>query len=325
MSVRVTLAGLVEREQGFVAGATYCLPWETGAVFCDVDAAVLVGERRVQYCLYNRGAGRRVVFEYGTPGTRWLSPLLIDAARSADYELLVIDRPGYGTTSRRPGRRVVDVVDDVRTVLDALNWHQFALWGGSGGAPHALAIAAHLPDRVIACASVVGLAPHNAPGLDWYAEMSPGNVAEFHAAAQGEPAYRPIVERLAAEAMSSVEAGGSQVVGDYELPESDRQGLAARQQEDGYLERMELTYRQGVDGWIDDCIALTRPWGFDLSAITAPTSIWYGSADVLAAREHHEYLQAAIPVAQLHELSGGHILREDDLAAIYSWLSTPSH
>jgi pimeloyl-ACP methyl ester carboxylesterase len=293
-------------------------------VVSDVDADVRVGERRVEYCLYNRGAGRRVVFQYGTPGTRWLSPALVDAARSADYELLVIDRPGYGTTSRRPGRRVVDVVDDVRTVVDVLNWDQFAVWGGSGGAPHALAIAAQLPDQVIACASVVGLAPHDAPGLDWYAEMSPGNVEEFHAAAQGEAAYRPMVERLAADAMSSVEAGGLQVVGDYELPESDRQGLAARHQEDGYVERMDLTYRQGVDGWIDDCIALTRPWGFELSAITVPTSIWYGPADVLASREHHEYLQATIPVAQLHELSGGHLLREDDLAAIYGWLSTSS-
>ena len=85
---------------------------------------------------------------------------------------------------------------------------------------------------------------------------------------------------------------------------------------------MKLTYRQGVDGWIDDCIALTRPWGFELSAITIPTSIWYGSADVLASREHHEYLQTAIPVAQLHELPGGHLLRADDLAVIYASLGT---
>jgi pimeloyl-ACP methyl ester carboxylesterase len=142
----------------------------------------------------------------------------------------------------------------------------------------------------------------------------------FRAAAQGEAAYRPMVQRLAADAMSNVEAGGVQVVGDYQLPESDRQGLAARQHEDGYLERMELSYRQGVDGWIDDSIALTQPWGFELSAITVPTSIWYGSADVLAGRQHHAYLQATIPVAQLHEMSGGNLLREDDLAAIYGWL-----
>jgi hypothetical protein len=38
-------------------------------------------------------------------------------------------------------------------------------------------------------------------------------------------------------------------------------------------------YLGGQDGWVDDDIALARPWGFDLGSITAPVSIWYGSHD----------------------------------------------
>jgi pimeloyl-ACP methyl ester carboxylesterase len=297
---------------------------DTDTVADGVDGFVLVAGRRVEYCLYNRGANRRVVFQYGTPGTRWLSPHLINAARSAGFELLVIDRPGYGGTDRRPGRRIVDVVEDVHAVVDVEEWDRFAVWGGSGGAPHALAIAARLRDRVSACASVVGLAPFGVPGLDWYAGMSAGNVEEFRAAAQGEGVYRPLVERLAASAMSSIEAGGIQVAGDYELPEVDRRALAARQQEAGYRERMHLTYRQGVDGWLDDCIALTRPWGIELSQLATPTSVWYGPADVLASRDHHDYLLSSIPGARRHELGGGHVLDGHDLAAIYDWLTDPS-
>jgi pimeloyl-ACP methyl ester carboxylesterase len=288
-----------------------------------VDEHVVVGDRRVEYCLYHRGATRRALFQYGTPGTRWLSPQLIDAARSAGFQLLAIDRPGYGRTSRWPGRRIVDVVDDVCTVLDSVGWDRFAVWGGSGGAPHALAIAARLQDRVTACASVVGLAPYDAPGLDWYTGMSPGNVEEFQAAAQGEQAYRPLVERLAADAMASVEAGGIQVAADYQLPEADHRALAARHREDGYLERMRRTYRDGVDGWLEDCLALTQPWGFDLSELTAPTSVWYGTADVLASRAHHDYLLATIPGARRRELHVGHVLNRQALAAIYEWLADP--
>jgi pimeloyl-ACP methyl ester carboxylesterase len=287
----------------------------------DVDAHVLVGDRRVDYCLYNRGGSWRALFQYGTPGTRWLSPGLIDAARAAGFELLVIDRPGYGRSARQPGRRVVDVVADVSTVVEAVGWDRFAVWGGSGGAPHALAIAARLPDRVTACASVVGLAPYDAPGLDWYAEMSPANVAEFQAAARGEHAYRPLVERLAADAMAEIEAGGLQVSDDYQLPEVDRHALAARRAEDGYLSRMNLTYRHGIDGWIDDSIAFTKSWGFELSKLTTPTSVWYGPADVLASRAHHEYLLSVIPDAQLHELHGGHLLNNAELVAVYDWLA----
>lgn len=289
-----------------------------------MSRSLQVAGRRIEFSLYNPGAQHRALFYYGTPGTRLLSRQLIDEACSAQFELLVIDRPGYGPSTRRAGRRVVDVVGDARGVVDHLGWDRFVVCGGSGGAPHALATAAGLPDRVIACASVVGLAPYDAPGLDWYGGMSAGNVEEFRAAAQGEQVYRPLVERLAAEALASVEAGGPQVGEDYQLPESDRQALAARRLEDNYLERMRATYRDGVDGWIDDCIAFTRPWGFELGQVSAPTSIWFGTDDVLVTRAHQEHLRDSIPQAQLHELSGGHLLSDNDLAAIYRWLANPS-
>jgi pimeloyl-ACP methyl ester carboxylesterase len=290
----------------------------------DGEGSVAVAGREVGYCRYNMDAPRRAVFLYGTPGTRRLSGQLIEAARNADYELLVFDRPGYAASSRRPGRRVVDVVEDVLAVTGTLGWSRFAVWGGSGGAPHALAVAAVLPDRVTACASVVGLAPFDAPGLDWFAGMSPGNVEEFRLAARGEAAYRPLVVRLASDAMAAVEAGEPHIAADYQLPESDRAALATRQAAPDYRERMRATYLDGIDGWIDDCLAFTRPWGFDPSFITVPVSIWYGVHDVLVSRAHAEYLVATIPGASRYELRGGHLLSDDDLASIYEWLSHAS-
>lgn len=212
---------------------------------------------------------------------------------------------------------------DVLAVTRAVGWDRFAVWGGSGGAPHALAIAAGMSDQVTACASVVGLAPFDAPGPDWYAGMSAGNVEEFIEASRGEAAYRPLVARLAAEAMEAVEAGGVQVAADYQLPASDRVALAARHAEPDYQDRMRATYVEGIDGWIDDCLAFTQPWGFDLNALAGPVSVWYGAQDVLASRAHTDYLVATIPRASRHELSGGHVLSDDDMAGIYGWLTNP--
>ena len=73
-----------------------------------VEGSVAVAGRVIEYCRYNMDAPRRALFQYGTPGTRRLPGHSIDAARKADYDLLVFDRPGYAATSRRPGRRVED-------------------------------------------------------------------------------------------------------------------------------------------------------------------------------------------------------------------------
>lgn len=157
-----------------------------------------------------------------------------------------MDRPGYSSATRRKDRVIADVVEDIVAVLDRIGWSQFAVWGGSGGGPHALACAARLPKRVTRCASVVGPAPFDAEGLNWFGGMSAGNVEEFTLAAAGEQRYRPLVQRLAEDAVAAVEAGGIQVAGDYELPDADIRALRARRAEDGYQERMRETYLSGV-------------------------------------------------------------------------------
>jgi pimeloyl-ACP methyl ester carboxylesterase len=55
----------------------------------------------------------------------------------------------------------------VAALADQLQVGRFAVWGASGGGPHALACAALLPDRVVAAAVAASPAPYDAPGLDW--------------------------------------------------------------------------------------------------------------------------------------------------------------
>jgi pimeloyl-ACP methyl ester carboxylesterase len=276
--------------------------------------------RLVTFSRYGQAAGRRVVFHYGTPGTRHLSERATNVLARQGAQILVLDRPGYGESSRQPGRRVADVVDDVAMVADLHGWDRFAVWGGSGGGPHALACASLLADRVERCASVVGPAPYGADGLDWMDGMSPGNVEEFDRALEGEESYRPLVERLAREAVEAVRSGEVPISADYELPEADLAALRARLADPGYLERTIAMHTGGVDGWIDDAIALVKPWGFDPEAISVPVSIWYGPDDVLCPRGHAEWLLAHIPGAERRELPAGHILEDEDLGAIYGWL-----
>ena len=68
-------------------------------------------------------------------------------------------------------------------------------------------------------------------------------------------------------------------------------------------------YRQGVEGLMQDDDLMTRPWGFDLEAITVSTRLWYGDADTITPIKMSRTLAAHIPNCQIyfwpHE---GHLL-----------------
>ena len=69
------------------------------------------------------------------------------------------DARRYGGSSPRPGRDVASAAADVAAVADAFGVERFAAMGASGGAPHALAGAALLPDRVTGVVTLAGIAP----------------------------------------------------------------------------------------------------------------------------------------------------------------------
>jgi pimeloyl-ACP methyl ester carboxylesterase len=151
--------------------------------------------------------------------------------------------------------------------------------------------------------------------------MSPGNVEEFSLALQGEHAYRPLVEKLARETVEAARKGDIPIPEVYELPESDRASLLARMSDPGYLDRLIAAHVDGVEGWIDDCIATISPWGFNTADIKLPVSVWYGPDDVLVPPAHSQWLLAHIPHAERCQLPHGHMLDEPELDAICNWLS----
>jgi len=274
----------------------------------------------IEYSLYGPPDGPPVLFHAGTPGTRQLSPRMINLIDESGVRILLPDRPGYGGSQRRPGRTIGDVAADAALLADAQGWDRFATFGISGGGPHALACAALLPDRVIRCASVVSPAPYDADGLDWYDGMSPGNVEEFSRAVEGEAAYRPLVERLSREAVAAVAQGEPPIPPGYELPESDLAKMRERLGEAGHADRVRASFG-AVDGWVDDCIAMTRPWGFSVPDITVPVTVWYGPDDVLCPRGHSEWLIAHVPGAERRELAGGHFLPDPTIRDLLGWLA----
>ncbi len=249
---------------------------------------------------------------HGTPGSRVPAGVMARAATARGLRLVTTSRPGYGRSSRAPGRTVVDVVGDSAALLDELGADAAYVIGASGGGPHALACGALLGERVLGVAVLAGVAPLAAEGLDWLAGMGEDNVEEFTLALAGEGTLRPFLDAARPELLKADAEGVLAVLGGL-LPEVDRACLTGEVAADAAASMAEAVV-VGVDGWLDDDLAFTQPWGFeltDLGRLTGrgkPVSIWQGDADLMVPFAHGQWLAEHVPGARAHLLPGeGHL------------------
>jgi pimeloyl-ACP methyl ester carboxylesterase len=251
--------------------------------------------------------GLVLLFHNGTPGGLVASTDMATAAAARGLRTVMYARPGYGGSTARPGRRIADAAADAATVLDGLGAREFVTVGWSGGGPHALACAALLPGRCLAAASLAGVAPAHAAGLDWMAGMGPENVDEFTAAGQGETALTAFLEEAA--------AGLGQVTGQQVAEEmgglisaADRAVVTA-EFADYLAESFRIALRAGIAGWRDDDIAFVSDWGFPLEQAGAvPVAIWQGAEDRMVPFSLGAWLAGHIPGARAHLARGeGHL------------------
>jgi pimeloyl-ACP methyl ester carboxylesterase len=271
----------------------------------DLDHVQLPDGRRLDVELSGDPDGVPLVFHHGTPGAATQRRVMQQAAQERGLRLVTFSRAGYASSTRHEGRSVADVVADTRGVLEALGHDRCYVMGWSGGGPHALACAARLPG-VRAALVVAGVAPYGAEGLDFLAGMGEDNVTEFGAALEGEAALRPFLEGFA-EQLRVIEPDQIVTAMASLLPDVDRAVLTTEFAAD-VARSFHTGLRDGVDGWLDDDLAFTRPWGFDLDEVKVPTFIWQGSLDLMVPFAHGRWLAAHVPGAVAHLEEGeGHL------------------
>ena len=262
--------------------------------------------RELDYLTAGPEDGLPLVVHAGTPSGLVLNTKLGDAALARGLRVVQAARPGYEGSTARPGRVVADVVADTAALLDALGAGKYVSIGFSGGGPHTLACAALAEGRCRGSASVAGVAPYAAAGLDFLDGMGPENVAEFGAALSGEDALTVYLGQEAAN-MSGVTgehvaaalgglvsgADAAVITGDY----ADKLAASLR----GAL-------RNGIAGWRDDDLAFVADWGFDPAAAAPRAAIWQGDQDNMVPFAHGQWLAAHLPGARVHLQPGaGHL------------------
>ncbi len=197
----------------------------------------------------------------GTPSCRMQRNPDPSVQRDLGARYLMADRPGYGRSTRKPGRGISDVADDYVPAM-----------GTSGGGPHVLALAARHPDRISAATVVVGGTPLVPEEV---AQLVGVNARGYALAEQGwEPLHEFLVEvrrRLLGE------EGMQGVLSD--APPTDRAIMSDPAWQRMSRENIAETLRQGAEGWADESLAMHREWDFDPGDVQASVTWWHGDDD----------------------------------------------
>jgi pimeloyl-ACP methyl ester carboxylesterase len=259
-------------------------------------AVGLAGGRSLEVSVSGPQQATPLVFHHGTPSDRTQYPPFAQTAAVRGLRLVCYSRPGYGGSPRHPGRAIADCAADTLAIVEQLGAGRFYTAGWSGGGPHALACAALLSDRVLACATIASVGPFGAAGLDFSEGMGRENQEEFGAALAGPSQLQDYLERQA-QVLAGVT--GEQVaaaLGDLVSP-VDVGAITG-----DFAAYLATTFRRavstGIWGWFDDDLAFTRPWGFDLDEVSVPVVVWQGGQDRMVPFTHGQWLATHLPTVR---------------------------
>jgi pimeloyl-ACP methyl ester carboxylesterase len=269
-----------------------------------VSEISLDGGRVLGYERWGDVDGKPLFFLHGTPGCRLSRHPDATLWPALHLHVITIDRPGYGCSTPLPGRKVSHAADDVAAVANALSIERFLVAGASGGGPHALACAANLGERVLACAPVACAAPVierelggllrlNRESYRVLSEEGREGMVDF----LGRLRERILADPIATLQVQLADAAPADI-------EWERRKDVQTVRREAVLEAL----RPGVGGWVDDAVSLFgEDWGINLSDVTCPVRFWHSDDDRNGPLSAIRRVVEQVPDATLHVWAGeGH-------------------
>ncbi|MCJ1706252.1 alpha/beta fold hydrolase [Microbacterium sp. VKM Ac-2923] len=266
--------------------------------------AIPGSSRRLAFVEWGDPGGVPVLLHHGMPGTAADFEDWDGALREAGARGIAIDRPGMGESDRMPWRTLRDWPRDVEAVVDHLRIDRFVVLGVSGGGPHALAVAAAMPERVDRCVLVsTGVEI----GTDGQQDgVSAGNLLAYRIVGKSRVLARiqasvqdRLIRRSPAVAARAVRRMVEQ--SDARLIE----GLSDGELLKGFRRATE----GGTGGVADEILLHAQRWPFSPEDLTRPVVIWHGVEDTLSPHRGVQTLARRLHHASLSTIPHrGHLL-----------------
>ena len=258
--------------------------------------------------------GRPVFRLPGTPGSRFSLRHDQGPWLERGLRVITVERPGFGASTRLPGRGFAEHADDLAAILDHLGIAKLPVYGGSGGGPHILAFAGRHPERVSACTICGGAAPLTDEEVH---EQVDFNATSDGLARQGDAdALRAVLDEARTAILADPLAGFRALMDT--APPQDQAIMADPAWQAAHARGMREALAPGADGWVDEMLAIDGDWhDVDLASVTSSVTWWHSATDRNCPLSSARRLAGHLPNVHLIIEEGvGHLVADDGEGAM---------
>ena len=256
--------------------------------------------RKLEFIDNGLESNKAIVLHHGSPMEMLYFQGLLASLAARGVRAIAYTRPGYGESTRHPGRSVIDNNADLAAVLSHLNISQFVSLGWSAGGPPTLA--STLLDGCLGVSVVATPAPFDQPDLDCFAGMTDSFAAECRACSTNIAASFDFKQAHISDVLA--------LTPDLLLTAFSNRPAYAKY-EAGYKTMacdLSTSLMRGVSpdamGFAEDDYSWLKPWGFNVYSINTPVQMWIGDTDEFIPVSHAQWFAKHVRNIDLHILEG---------------------
>ena len=250
-------------------------------------------------------SNQALVMHHGTTVSLEIFGAWIDKATEAGVRVVAPNRPGVGASTRKPGRRIIDDVNDVRELQAQLGITKFVAIGYSGGG--ARAMGSSMLQGCVSVHTAAGASPMGYEVLEQVMGFTPEQLEERRALLADFDSYLEYRKSLIGFDLAKnikVEHIIDEIRALPNFAAFEADYLRFTQD---VVDSIVIALEHGPEADGDDWYANITPWGFDLADVTAPVTQWHGNADTDVVLARGQYVHSQLPNSTLHVLDGiGH-------------------
>lgn len=270
-----------------------------------IKMATLNDGRKLAYAEYGDPDGEPVIAFHPTTGSKLQCHPNNEMTRSFGVRLIMIDRPGFGLSSRHENRNFISFAQDVGELAQSIGLNYFSLLGYCGGGPYSMACAVELRERVKHLTVVSGVTPYDS--IDLLHGASTVNRLLVKIATLVPNSIFHIASILAKKIINEPEVYLDELQGD--LCDTDKAALNEPEFLDNFMMALGDSLRQGAGELAREQLLFSKDWGFDIKEIKVSTDLWYGDQDKHVPMHLARRLFKGLTVAQFHEVEHyGHFM-----------------